>query len=420
MPTSSSLPGAAAPGHPPASKIRMLFVEDEPAVLGVLKIGMRPMAGEWDMHFVEDGEAALALIKQQPFDVVVSDMRMPGMNGAQLLNHVLQLHPRAVRIILSGYSDLQDVISSVGLVHQFLHKPCSLIDLRNCLKRIADLNRRLQQDELLTLAARLTHVPSVPGLYLEILQALQSPTASTQRIADIAARDPALSAKLLQLSNSAFFGSDRTVYSVAEAVQFLGVGMIQSLALAVPLFSAFDRNKCPAFSIERLWQHSVQTAILARWLVHEYLEDPSLAEQAFAAGILHDIGQIMLASGMSREYADVLAGIQSQPEPLCQAERKKFQATHAEMGGYLLALWGLPFSLVDAVAYHHEPGRSSVVTFGLAGIIHVANALQHEQAPHPDAAPCPLDTDYIRRFRLADPLEKWRNDLLAGVGPSLV
>ena len=406
-------------GGLPAARVRMLFVDDEPAVLNILKLAMRPMAGEWDMHFVEDGRAALALMQQQPFDVVISDMRMPDMTGAQLLNHVFQQHPRTVRMILSGYSDLQDVISTVGLAHQFIHKPCNLMDLRGNLQRIADLKRRLNHDELLTVAGRLTHVPSIPDLYLEMLKALQSPTASAQNIADIASRDPALSAKLLQMANSAFFGFNRTVYSVAEAVQYLGVGVIQSLAMAVPLFGAFDRSQCPAFPIDQVWNHSVRTGLLARWLVNEYLEDPPLADQAFAAGVLHDIGQLIFAHNLPGEYSAVLAESQSQPEPLCEAERKKFQVTHAEMGGYLLALWGLPFSLVDAVAYHHEPRRSAVVTFGLAGIVHVANALQHEQTPHPNIVPSPLDTEYVQRFHLADQIEKWRKDLNSGTEPAL-
>lgn len=420
MNTPSRESGDRPHGSPPTPKLRLLFVDDEPSVLGILKLGMRPMSGEWDMHFVENGQDALALMRHQPFDVVISDMRMPGMSGAQLLNEVFQQHPRTIRIILSGFADLKDVISSYGLTHQFLHKPCNLTDLRNNLKHMADLNRQLQHDELLTLAGRLTHVPSIPNLYLEILKALQSPTASAQNIADIVSRDPGLSAKLLQLANSALLGFNRPVNSVAEAVQFLGVGVIQSLALAVPLFSAFKQNKCPSFPLNQLWNHSVQTGLLARWLVNEYLANPPMAEEAFSAAVLHDIGQIILADGMPEEYAAILADSKSRKVPLNQVERETFQTTHAELSGYLLALWGLPFSLVDAVAYHHEPHRSPVAAFGLAGVIHVANALQHEQAPHPDIVPSPLDLEYIQRQGLAKLLEQWRNDLHSGPGPSLM
>ena len=296
-----------------------------------------------------------------------------------------------------------------------MHKPCNLADLRNCLKRTTELKHQLQHDGLRTLAARLTNVPSMPNLYLEMLDTLQSPTASTQRIADIAAKDPALSAKLLQLSNSSFFGFSRTVSSVAEAVQFLGVGLIQSLALAVPLFSAFDRRKCPGFPLDQVWDHCVQTGVLARRLITGHLEDAPLAEQAFAAGILHDIGKLILADGMPEEYAAIIAAARSHREPLCQSEQKSLSATHAQIGGYLLALWGLPFPLVEAVAHHHEPRRSHSTGFSLTGVIHIVNTLQHEQAGQPDLVPSPLDMEYIHSAGMSGLLEKWRNELRHGV-----
>ena len=333
--------------------MQMLFVDDEPAVLKVLKATMRPMANEWDMHFVENGEDALALIQRQPVDAVISDMRMPGMNGVQLLNHVLRLHPQAIRFILSGYSDLQDIISCAGVSHQFLHKPCNLMNLRDSLKRATQLKRQLQHGKLCKLAARLVSLPSMPDLYIEIMDALLSPTSTVQRIADIAAQDPALTAKLLQLSNSAFLGISRTVNSAGEAVQFLGVGMIQSLALAIPLFNAFDRRKCPAFPLDQIWNHSVQTGVIARRLAREQSEPMPPPEQAFTAGLLHDIGKLILASSLPEEYGAILSEARERSEPLMLAEKRCFEATHAEVGGYLLALWGLPFPMVDAVAHHH-------------------------------------------------------------------
>jgi CheY-like chemotaxis protein len=162
-----------------------LFVDDEPSMLRVLKMGMRSMAADWDMEFAASGEEALALIGQKKFDVVVTDMRMPGINGAQLLNHVLRHHPETIRIILSGYSDLSEVVNCVGLTHQFLEKPCSLDDLKNCLKRVT-WSSPARQRKTRELTAGLKNLPSLPELYLEIADALQSPTASAQRIAEIA------------------------------------------------------------------------------------------------------------------------------------------------------------------------------------------------------------------------------------------
>ena len=394
--------------EPSPVKTRVLFVDDEPAMLRLLQVGMRSMAKEWEMEFAANGEAALALISQKPFDVVVTDMRMPGINGAQLLNHVLRQHPQTVRIILSGYSDLREVITCVGFTHQFLEKPFSLDFLKDCLKRVTAVKSRLASEKLGKLTAGLDKLPTLPELYLEITDALLSPTASTQRIAEIAGKDPALAAKLLQLSNSAFFGFRREVFSVAEAVQLLGVGIIQSLALAIPLFSSFSREKCPSFPIDQIWSHSAQTASLGLRISKEQPDGAQLAEQSYCAGLLHDIGKIILANGLPDEYSAVLRESQNTGSPLFEIERKHFQATHAEVGAYLLGLWGLPIPLVEAVACHHQLRHCGAPGLCLAGVVHIANALQHSQTIQHDMVTSPVDTGYLKQVGLDTQFEIWR------------
>jgi HD-like signal output (HDOD) protein/CheY-like chemotaxis protein len=400
--------------EPPPVKSRILFVDDEPSMLRLLQMGMRSMAKEWEMEFASDGEAALALIRQKKFDAVVTDMRMPGMNGAQLLNQVLRLHPQTIRIVLSGYSDLREVTNCVGVTHQFLEKPCSLDSLKSCLRRVFAVKSRLAGERLGQLAAGLKHLPTLPELYLEITDALQSPNASAQGIAEIAGKDPALAAKLLQLSNSAFFGFSRTVFSVTEAVQLLGVGIIQSLTLAVPLFSAFSRQRCPNFPIDQVWSHSIRTGRLGHWILDAKLHDAFLAEQSFCAGLLHDIGKVILAEGLPDEYSAVLRESQTTGTPLPEIEQRHFQATHAEVGAYLLALWGLPIPLVEAVACHHHPRRCGKGEICLAGVVHIADALQHSQAPDSGMVAGPVDADYLKQVQLDDQFEAWRAEL-AGV-----
>ena len=106
------------------AKTRILFVDDEPLVLQGLQRMLRPMRNEWEMAFVESGRRALEEMATLPFQVVVSDMRMPGMNGAQFLSHVQELYPRTVRLILSGHADKDLIMKCVGTAHQFLAKPC--------------------------------------------------------------------------------------------------------------------------------------------------------------------------------------------------------------------------------------------------------------------------------------------------------
>ncbi len=403
-------------GNPPVEtpRTRILIVDDEVTLLRLMKLGMRSMAGEWDMHFAESGEAALELINQQPFDVVITDMRMPGMNGAQLLNLVLRDHPKTVRIILSGYADLNEVVNSVGLTHQFLDKPCSLEDLKNCLRRVTNVQGHLNHAKIRGATAGMKNLPSLPKVYLEIADAIQSPDCSTELIAEIASKDPGLSAKLLQLSNSAFFGFGRKVYSVDEAVQLLGVSIIQSLALATPLYSSFDQRKCPGFPLEQIWDHSAEVAVLGRTLFRRHMDDPQLAEQAFAAGIMHDLGKLILADSLGEEYSAVLKESCVTRTPLHLVEQKYLNTTHAEVGAYLLAIWGLPIPLVEAVACHHHPHRTGTKEVCLPGIIHIADALQHTQPGHPDMVPTPPDADYLKLVHLNEHFEMWQQELADG------
>jgi putative nucleotidyltransferase with HDIG domain len=402
----------AAPKNSP--RTRILFVDDEPAMIRVLKMGMRSMAGEWDMQFAEGGEAALELVKKEKFDVVVTDMRMAGINGAQLLNHVLRHDPQTVRIILSGYADLSEVVNCVGLTHQYLTKPCSLDDLKLCLRKVTGIKEKLGHEKLRAITGGMANLPGIPELYLEIAEALQSPSTTSDRIAEIASKDPALSAKLLQISNSAFFGFSRKVYSVDEAVQMLGVSVIHSLAMAVPLFTAFDRSKCPGFHIDQVWEHSAEVAAIARRIYNEHLDDSHRAEQAFAAGIMHDIGKLILAEKMPEQYEAIIAESKATRTELFKVERKHLNATHAEVGAYLLALWGLPVPLIEAVACHHMPRRCCSTTLCLAGVIHIADALQHAQGLHPELVPNPVDIEYLKHTGLDAHYQTWCADLNKG------
>jgi HD-like signal output (HDOD) protein/CheY-like chemotaxis protein len=396
---------------PSAARAKILFVDDDPSLLATMKIVMRKLTGRWESVFAESGEQGLALIQKQPFDVIVTDMRMPGMNGVQLLNHAQRLHPQTVRIILSGYSDLRDVVSCVGLTHQFLAKPCSLEDLQNCLKKVTSIKQQLGNEKLREITGGMANLPTLPELYLAITDVLQSPSSSIQSIAEIAGKDLALSAKLLQLSNSAFFGFSHKIFSVSEAVQLLGLGIIQSLALAVPLFSSFDQKKCPSFCIEQLWQHSAETAAIGRQISVRHHADGYLSEHAFAAGILHDVGKLILADRLPEQYEEIIKEAQATGTPLVDVERKHLQATHGEVGGYLLALWGLPVPLVEAVACHHNPKRCDNNGLCLAGVVHIADALQHELSARPDKTLTPVDAAYLKHIGLTQEYENWRREL---------
>src|SRR6266446_223491 len=224
-------------------KKRILFVDDEPMVLDGLQRMLRPMRAEWEMVFVASGSEALELMGQAPFDVVVSDMRMPQMNGAELLAEVLKRYPQTVRLILSGHADKDLILKCVGSTHQYLAKPCRPEHLKAAITRAGELNESLKDKGLRNLISCMERVPSMPKLYIEIVEKLEDPGVGLDVIGDIIGKDIGMAAKILKLVNSSFFGLGREISEPAEAVSYLGVETIKSLVLCVQVFTQFESTK---------------------------------------------------------------------------------------------------------------------------------------------------------------------------------
>ena len=389
---------------------RILFVDDEPKVLDGLRRMLRPMRHEWEMAFAPGGEEALAALAEKHFDVVVSDMRMPGMDGAQLLSEVKQRYPGIVRIVLSGHSERETVLRSVGPAHQYLAKPCDPKQLRNVITRACALRDLLSEDSLRELVSQMSTIPSLPETYTEIVEELQSPNASMKKVGEIVSKDMGMTAKVLQLVNSAFFGLRHHVSTPSQAASFLGVDTLKSLVLSVHIFSQLDNIKIEGFCLDRLWNHSAATGALAKRIAAAEGCAEQLRDHALMAGLLHDAGKLIIAANLPERYSDVLASVESEGLKLWEAERQILTNTHAEVGAYLLGLWGLPDPIVEAVAFHHNPSRCLGDEFAPLTAVHAANALEHEQSSvenDPDANR--LDTEYLGQLGLAERLPVWRD-----------
>ena len=276
-------------------KKRILFVEDEPLLLELYVMMLAGERDHWEITTAGDGQTALQLMEQTAFDVVVSDMNMPGMNGTELLTAIRTRYPTTSRIILSGLQDQQEVARCLGSTHQFLAKPFEVSALKATLARVGGLDSYLNDKKVQALVGRLGTLPSFPSLYIEIIQELDSGTSTIEGIAGIIAKDPGMTAKVLQIVNSVAIGLPRKVGSPAEAVQFIGIGTVRSLVLTAHIFSCFDRSRLKSFSMDRLWDHAFKTGTFARKIMLLERSDPAEAEAAYTAGMLHDSGKLMLA-----------------------------------------------------------------------------------------------------------------------------
>lgn len=389
------------------SKRRILFVDDQQAILDGLKRVLRKMSDQWDMEFVSSGAEALTRMEQHPFDLIVTDMIMSKMNGVELLREVRRRFPKTVRFVLSGHSDRELILQSTGFAHRYLAKPCDPDALRDLLHNSLGLRELLKSEQLHAKISSVDVLPTVPEIYRELVEELQSEAPSVRRIAQLISRDIGITAKLLHMVNSAFFGLPTHVSSALQAVNLLGLDTVQGLVLAAGLMGQFEKNADKAALVERIYAHSLRVGTLSQKIAKVLQLDNRAIEDALMAGLLHDIGKLVLLIHLTEEQESIEQLAEIQGIPIIQAELAVMGVTHAAVGAHLLSLWGLPDSIVESVAYHHTPGalpnpRLSVLTavYLASELIDTAGFPDSEQFEHI------LDMTYIRRLDLTGVLPK--------------
>jgi HD-like signal output (HDOD) protein len=332
----------------------ILFVDDNPLMLAGLGRMLRPMRHEWDMAFAPGGAAALAAIEASSYDVIVSDMRMPDIDGAELLRYAIRIQPRAMRIILSGQASYGASLRSVQTAHQCLSKPCEMAMLTGKIGPALARRAPLGGEEIAVAVSEMTTLPSRPEAHRHLLAELQTPNPSTHHTAEIIASDLGMTCKLLQVANSAFFSNDRRqTLDVGHAVRRLGLDIVRQLAVSAGAFNEFDCQELLPF-VEELSIHSIETRDRSEVVATSKGLARPIIEAASTAGLLHDVGKLVFAAIYGPRYGQILRRAREEQVPLWCVERDHLGASHADVGAYLLALWGLSEPVVDAVAHHHH------------------------------------------------------------------
>jgi HD-like signal output (HDOD) protein len=387
----------------------ILFVDDEVNVLQGLQRMLYPMRREWKLSFASSGVKALDIMAKKHVDIIVSDMRMPGMDGAALLAEVKRRFPDTLRFVLTGQSESEAIYRTVGDAHQFLSKPCKPALLKECIDRAIGLKDLLANDAIRSLVTQIGTLPPVPAVYEHLCEELKRDRSSVVDIGKIIEGDPAMAAKILKLVNCAGLGVGQQVSSVRQAVTLLGLDTIKALVLVAGLLSYAGTLSTRCFSIESLRQHSLEVANFARLICHREAMPKDVQDEAYTAGVLHDAGMLVMAMALRGDYDRAHDYAVENGVTLAEAEMELYGCTHAGVGAYLIGIWGLPTPIVEAVAYHHHPSTCAGMAFTPLTAVHVADvttALSHGE--HFTYRPPRLDADYLRKLGIDDQFEAWK------------
>ena len=384
--------------------MRVLFVDDEPNILSGLRRILRPLRDEWDMTFVSSGKEALETVTEAPCDVIISDMKMPGMDGAELLSEIKGQHPESIRIALSGETDSHMIYRCVQHAHQYISKPCDADILVATVKRACKLRNLMKDEELQKLVSNLSSLPSLPVHYENIMRELQSEDPSLQKIGEIIESDVAMSAKILQLVNSAFFGLVRHVSSPIEASKFLGLDVIKTLVLTTGVFSQFDEAAVGGNRLQSIWNHGTQVGILAKQIAIQQTTHKLLGDYSLMGGLLADVGKLVFAANLGEKFLQAEETAVNEQRPDWEVEREVIGHNHMDVGAFLMGLWGLPNPVVECVAYHHVPVECVEAEFSPLSAVHIAHAIVSANG---DDNLTQLDNDYINNLGVAEKIPEW-------------
>lgn len=382
----------------------VLFVDDEPMVLQAIRRMLDVAGADFESDFADNGQTALAKVEAGNIDAIVTEMKMPGMSGADLLGEIAKTHPEVVRVVLSANSAKKEAQRLIKPMHQFLSKPCDAATITSTLSRARALQNVLSSERLVELIDGLQSLPSLPSVYRELSDELYSDEASVHTVGEIISRDAAMTARILQLANSAMFGLRNPVSTPARAASMLGLDTIATLVLTIGVFQQYEGVDVNGFSIDGMMRHSLEVAAKAREIARLENIDKELVEEVFTAGVLHDIGKLVLLTVDPQGFEQSCFKSFEQNIPMWQAEQEVFGADHAGAGAYLLSTWGIPQSIIEVVAFHHSPLEYEGGSFSPLSAVYLANSLIRENAMEVDETL----KDLVSKNGFEDKLPRWQ------------
>ena len=330
----------------------ILFVETEGDTLKRLMQALADEQQGWHIVRLADAEAALEMLSQRPFCVVMASFGGKHEECEEFLREVQRRAPAVIRFALLPDAPQADQSTDLEAAIQCFSATCSTAEIAAAIGRGIAVWQKCQGNVRLTnLLSNLRTIPTPPRLYFEIRDELNSPNGDARSIANIISRDPSISAKILKVANSGFYAVPRSVTDLRDAITYLGVDTVATLVLAAHVF---NRMPIPGINLDALWKHSLTVSALAQHVAIQEGGDRLTINTAGVAGLLHDIGELILLTNVPDIYYPIIRSFAGDEDALLAREVEHFGVTHAQFGSYVLSLWSLPDAVVEAVALHHD------------------------------------------------------------------
>jgi putative nucleotidyltransferase with HDIG domain len=365
------------PLNTPMTPFNILFVDDEKSLLDGMRRSLHRKHREWNIHYIDSGREALEFLENHPCDLIVSDMRMPEMSGDELLRHVREKHPNVIRFILTGFVERNVILECIGLAHQIFSKPCDPEALASAISFSNSLYHKLANERIQKVVCNVKNLPTLPQTYQALVKELQRKDCDIENLVGIIRNDSAVSTKVLQMVNSAYFGLDEPVADITQATMYLGVENLKSVVLAVEIAGECFKELRSRFDLDKYAIHAMRVGGLSEKFAKTLELKQKDTQCAFTSGLLHDIGKLVMLQHFDELYLSHETSAMSVPDTAHTEKREleKFGVSHSELGASLVGIWGLPPMIVHAVAYHHHLDQLPQDQLLFPAIVHVANAV---------------------------------------------
>ncbi len=412
-PSAASIESLATGPLRETARPKILVWSKSLAETDLLRARLRSLSMKFELQFGSSGDDIRRLAGSAGCDGVIVPIGSEACPEIEFLKEIALQRPGTFRLVRSSERSHLQVLGKDPFTHHVSLDP-EPETWEAILDRCTLMRTWMETPTLKILIGKMKKLPSLPTVYTRVVDELNSPDASLAKVAEIVAEDPVVTSKMLQMVNSSFFGLQQQIVSASDAVMFLGADRVKGLILVARVFSQFDPITIGRLGLDELWNHSMKTGSYAQSIAKWEVRDAKTAGAAFTAGLLHDVGKLMLAGNLPEEYLKVLDVSRAERIPVSVAEQQAFGTTHAELGGVLMGLWGLPLELIQSVGWHHNPTGNGDRKFSVLTAVHAANALASDN-PANASRNSGFDSGYLASIGLTDRRVQWRE--VCGLDP---